>query len=88
MIRVKVVPVQAMEALRVARSSGSHSFRHSAHRWQHGINYMIDKQKHKDRIYKASLGNSAVEKLLLLATSHNKENHKDSKNKINNTSKQ
>jgi hypothetical protein len=29
----KVFPVQAVEALRVARGWGSHIFRHSAHRW-------------------------------------------------------
>jgi hypothetical protein len=32
----KVFPVQAVEALRVARSWGSHIFRHSAHRWRQG----------------------------------------------------
>jgi hypothetical protein len=32
----KFIPVQAMEALRVARGSGSHIFRHSAHRWRQG----------------------------------------------------
>jgi hypothetical protein len=30
----KVLPVQAAEALRVARDWGSHIFRHSAHRWR------------------------------------------------------
>jgi hypothetical protein len=32
----KVIPVQAVEALRVARGWGSHIFRHSAHRWRQG----------------------------------------------------
>jgi hypothetical protein len=32
----KVIPVQAVEALRVARGWGSHIFRHSAHRWWQG----------------------------------------------------
>jgi hypothetical protein len=32
----KVIPVQAVEALRVARGWGSCIFRHSAHRWQQG----------------------------------------------------
>jgi hypothetical protein len=33
--KVLVIPVQAVEALRVARSWGSHTLRHSAHRcWQ------------------------------------------------------
>jgi hypothetical protein len=31
-----VIPVQAVEALRVVRGWGSHIFRHSAHRWQQG----------------------------------------------------
>jgi hypothetical protein len=32
----KAIPVQAVEALRVARCWGSHIFRHSAHRWRLG----------------------------------------------------
>jgi hypothetical protein len=32
----KVIPVQAVEALRVAGGWGSHIFRHSAHRWRRG----------------------------------------------------
>jgi hypothetical protein len=34
--KYKVIPVQAVEALRVARGWGSHIFRHSAHRWRQG----------------------------------------------------
>jgi hypothetical protein len=34
--KCKVIPVQAVEALRVARGWGSHIFRHSAHRWWQG----------------------------------------------------
>jgi hypothetical protein len=32
----KVIPVQTVEALTVVRGSGTHIFRHSAHRWQQG----------------------------------------------------
>jgi hypothetical protein len=32
----KVIPVQAVEALWVARGRGSHTFRHSGHKWQQG----------------------------------------------------
>jgi hypothetical protein len=32
----KVIPIQAVEALRVARGWGSRIFRHSAHRWLQG----------------------------------------------------
>jgi hypothetical protein len=32
----KVILVQVVEALTVARGWGSHIFRHSAHRWRHG----------------------------------------------------
>jgi hypothetical protein len=32
----KVIPVQAVEALTVARRWGAHIFRHSAHRWRQG----------------------------------------------------
>jgi hypothetical protein len=32
----KVIPTQAVEALRVARGWGSNIFRHSAHRWRQG----------------------------------------------------
>jgi hypothetical protein len=32
----KAIPIQAMEALRVARGWGFHIFRHSAHRWRQG----------------------------------------------------
>jgi hypothetical protein len=35
-IKGKVIPVQALEALRVERSLGSHLFRHSAHIWRQG----------------------------------------------------
>jgi hypothetical protein len=35
-LRGKVISVQAVEALRVARGWGSHIFRHSAHRWRQG----------------------------------------------------
>jgi hypothetical protein len=36
LVEGKVIPVQAVEALRVARDFGSHIFRHSAHRWRQG----------------------------------------------------
>jgi hypothetical protein len=32
----KVIPIQAVETLRVARGWGSHIFRHSAHSWRQG----------------------------------------------------
>jgi hypothetical protein len=32
----KALPVQAVEALRIARGWGSHIFRYSAHRWRQG----------------------------------------------------
>jgi hypothetical protein len=35
-IKGKVIPVQAVEALRVARGGGSHIFRYSVHRWRQG----------------------------------------------------
>jgi hypothetical protein len=33
-VKCKVIPVQAVEVLRVARGWGSHIFRYSAHRWR------------------------------------------------------
>jgi hypothetical protein len=35
-LKCKIIPVQAVEALRVARGLGSHIFRHSANRWWQG----------------------------------------------------
>jgi hypothetical protein len=35
-VKGKVIPMQAVQALRVARGWGSHILRHSAHRWQQG----------------------------------------------------
>jgi hypothetical protein len=35
-VKGKVFPVQAVEALRLARGWGSHIFRHSSHRWRQG----------------------------------------------------
>jgi hypothetical protein len=35
-LKGKVIPVQAVEALRVAGGSGSHIFRQSARRWRQG----------------------------------------------------
>jgi hypothetical protein len=34
--KCKMIPVQAAEALRVAKGWGSYIFKHSAHRWRQG----------------------------------------------------